>query len=111
MWGSRITKKVYVDPDNNFQRVADRVSIVSITGNLILSVFKLISGIVAHSNAMISDAPLLPYNFFTNRQRIAFRTARIITPTSAKIARYILAMPTAPNIRQANLTPRASVIF
>ncbi len=56
MWGSQITKKVYVDPDNNFQRVADRVSIVSITGNLILSVFKLISGIVAHSNAMISDA-------------------------------------------------------
>jgi len=56
MWESQIVKKVYIDPDNNFQRVADRVSIVSITGNLILSVFKLISGIVAHSNAMISDA-------------------------------------------------------
>ena len=56
MWRSRITKKVCVGPDNDFQRVADRVSVVSITGNLILSVFKLIAGIVAHSNAMISDA-------------------------------------------------------
>lgn len=49
-------KKMYVKPDNDFQRTADRVSAVSITGNLILSVFKLMAGIVAHSNAMISDA-------------------------------------------------------
>ena len=53
---NRITKKVYVESDNHFRQVADRVSIVSITGNLILSVFKLIAGIAAHSNAMISDA-------------------------------------------------------
>ena len=53
---NRIMKKVCVEPDNNFQRVADRVSAVSITGNLILSVFKLIAGVAAHSNAMISDA-------------------------------------------------------
>lgn len=42
--------------DNDFQKVADRVSTVSIIGNVILSVFKLVAGIVAHSNAMISDA-------------------------------------------------------
>lgn len=40
----------------DFQRVADRVSTVSIIGNMILSGFKLIAGIAAHSNAMISDA-------------------------------------------------------
>ena len=56
MQRNRITKKVYVESDNHFRQVADRVSIVSITGNLILSVFKLIAGIAAHSNAMISDA-------------------------------------------------------
>ena len=55
--------------------------------------------------------PLLPYSFFTNRQRIAFSTARIITPTSAKIARYIFAIPTAPNARQANFTTSAIEIF
>ena len=53
----------------------------------------------------------LSYSFFTNRQRIAFSTARIITPTSAKIARYIFAIPTAPNARQANFTTSAIVIF
>ncbi|MDE5781358.1 MAG: cation diffusion facilitator family transporter [Lachnospiraceae bacterium] len=56
MWRSRITKNVCVGPDNDFQRIADRVSAMSITGNLILSVFKFIAGITAHSNAMISDA-------------------------------------------------------
>lgn len=42
--------------DGHFQKVADRVSAVSIVGNLILSAFKLIAGIAAHSNAMVSDA-------------------------------------------------------
>lgn len=56
MWKNQVTKKVIIEPDNHFQRVADRVSAVSITGNLILSVFKLTAGIAAHSNAMISDA-------------------------------------------------------
>lgn len=56
MWRNRITKKVCVGSDNDFQKTADRVTAVSITGNLILSVFKLIAGIVAHSDAMISDA-------------------------------------------------------
>ncbi|MCI8638108.1 MAG: cation transporter [Coprococcus sp.] len=39
-----------------FQRVANRVSVVSIVGNLILSIFKFLAGIIAHSGAMISDA-------------------------------------------------------
>lgn len=42
--------------DAEFQRVANRVSIITIIGNLALSVVKLMAGIIAHSNAMISDA-------------------------------------------------------
>lgn len=56
MWRSQVKKKAYAGPDNDFQKVADRVSAVSIAGNLVLSAFKLIAGIVAHSNAMVSDA-------------------------------------------------------
>lgn len=41
---------------NEFQKTANRVSMVSIIGNLILSAFKLLAGIIAHSGAMISDA-------------------------------------------------------
>lgn len=52
----QVTKKVCTEPNNDFQKVADRVSAVSIAGNLVLSVFKLIAGIVAHSHAMVSDA-------------------------------------------------------
>ncbi|MDD5923645.1 MAG: cation diffusion facilitator family transporter [Clostridia bacterium] len=39
-----------------FLKIANRVSVVTIIGNVILSVFKLIVGIIAHSGAMISDA-------------------------------------------------------
>lgn len=39
-----------------FQKTATRVSLVSIVGNLLLSLFKLFAGLVAHSGAMISDA-------------------------------------------------------
>ncbi|MDD6326873.1 MAG: cation diffusion facilitator family transporter [Eubacteriales bacterium] len=39
-----------------FRQTANKVSIVSIIGNIVLSVFKLLAGIVAHSSAMISDA-------------------------------------------------------
>lgn len=42
--------------ENDFQKVANRVSSITIIGNVILSVAKLLAGIVAHSNAMISDA-------------------------------------------------------
>lgn len=51
-----VIQKNGTESDNDFQRVADRVSAVSIIGNLILSAFKLIAGFVAHSSAMISDA-------------------------------------------------------
>ena len=37
-------------------KIANRVSVISIIINLLLSVFKLIAGIIAHSAAMISDA-------------------------------------------------------
>lgn len=42
--------------ENQFQKVANKVSLVSIAGNVALSLMKLLAGIVAHSNAMISDA-------------------------------------------------------
>lgn len=41
---------------SNFQKIANMVSIVTIIENVVLSVAKLVVGIVAHSNAMISDA-------------------------------------------------------
>lgn len=40
----------------NFQRIANRVSLITIIANLALSAIKLISGIAAHSHAMVSDA-------------------------------------------------------
>ena len=40
----------------DFEKTAVRISTLSILGNAILTVFKLIAGIVAHSSAMISDA-------------------------------------------------------
>ena len=40
----------------NSEKVAVKVSVISIVVNLVLSIFKLIAGLVAHSNAMISDA-------------------------------------------------------
>lgn len=42
--------------DNNSEKLAMRVSNSSIIVNLLLSAFKLIAGIVAHSGAMVSDA-------------------------------------------------------
>lgn len=41
---------------SDFETTAYRVSVVSLVGNIILSLIKLIAGFVAHSNAMISDA-------------------------------------------------------
>ena len=41
---------------NDFQQVANKVSLITIIGNVVLSVVKLLAGIIAHSNAMISDA-------------------------------------------------------
>lgn len=39
-----------------FEKTAVRVSMVSIIGNTVLTVFKLLAGVLAHSGAMISDA-------------------------------------------------------
>lgn len=41
---------------DDFEKTATKVSMVSILGNLILSVFKALAGILAHSQAMVSDA-------------------------------------------------------
>ena len=49
-------EKSVIGPEHDFQKVAEKVSSVTILGNLFLSVFKLIAGIAARSNAMISDA-------------------------------------------------------
>lgn len=48
-------KNVITNKDD-FQKVANEVSVVTIIGNTILSVIKLLAGIIAHSNAMVSDA-------------------------------------------------------
>ena len=53
---NKITEKTTEKMEPDFQKVANRVSSVSIVQNVFLSIFKLIAGIVAHSNAMISDA-------------------------------------------------------
>ena len=42
--------------EQNFSKIANKVSIVTIIENVMLAIFKLIAGIVAHSSAMISDA-------------------------------------------------------
>lgn len=48
-----VTKK---EQDTNPQKLAMHVSSVSIVVNVVLSLFKLLAGIIAHSGAMISDA-------------------------------------------------------
>ena len=42
--------------ENNFQKIANRVSVITIIENAVLSVLKLLAGVIAHSNAIISDA-------------------------------------------------------
>ena len=42
--------------EQDFQKTANRVTSVSIIGNLVLSAFKFVAGVVANSGAMISDA-------------------------------------------------------
>lgn len=44
------------DTEATFQQVVNRVSMITILANAVLSVFKLMAGVIAHSNAMISDA-------------------------------------------------------
>ena len=52
----KVTKKQNVMGELEFQKTPNKVSIVTIIGNLILSLMKLFAGIFAHSSAMISDA-------------------------------------------------------
>ena len=40
----------------DYEKVAMRVSKVSIAANFVLMIFKLLAGVVAHSGAMVSDA-------------------------------------------------------
>ena len=42
--------------ENSFEKVAMNVSFVSIVANIILSLFKFLAGMIAHSGAMISDS-------------------------------------------------------
>ena len=42
--------------DKDFKSTANKVSIISIIANTFLAIFKLLTGIFAHSSAMISDA-------------------------------------------------------
>ncbi|MGN0788360.1 MAG: cation diffusion facilitator family transporter [Christensenellales bacterium] len=51
----KLASGVGVD-ETQFQKIAGKVSLVTIIGNMVLSALKLIAGIIANSNAMISDA-------------------------------------------------------
>mgnify|MGYP000523754382 CR=1 FL=1 len=48
-------KKEFVS-DEKAKKIALHVSGVSVAGNVLLSLFKLLAGIIGHSGAMISDA-------------------------------------------------------
>lgn len=52
---SKHFKRAVCAPEE-FEATAVRVSMVSIVGNTVLSIFKLLAGIFAHSGAMVSDA-------------------------------------------------------
>ena len=49
-------KKTVSDERSQDMKIAMRISYVSILVNVVLSLFKLLAGILAHSGAMISDA-------------------------------------------------------
>ena len=51
------------------------------------------------------------HRFLTNRARMALRTARTMTPTSAKMASHMLARPRAPRTRHRAFTPMAKTMF
>ena len=42
--------------EEEFRKVANRVALITLTGNILLSIIKFLAGMIAHSNAMISDA-------------------------------------------------------
>lgn len=49
-------KNETISRELDFEKTAVKVSAVSIIGNILLSLFKLVAGIIAHSGAMVSDA-------------------------------------------------------
>ena len=53
--GNEVTEDT-MTAGNEFKKVANKVAFITIIQNVLLSVFKLLAGIFAHSNAMISDA-------------------------------------------------------
>ena len=56
MKNNRIMKEKSMVEDDDFSKVANKVSIITMVQNVVLSVFKLLAGIFANSNAMICDA-------------------------------------------------------
>ena len=52
------------NPHNTAQKAAMYVSSISIIVNLLLSLFKLIAGIIARSDAMISDTDMSVLNAY-----------------------------------------------
>ena len=53
---NKILMNEEVSTESEFRKVANRVSFITIAGNVMMSVVKLLAGIIAHSSAMISDA-------------------------------------------------------
>lgn len=51
-----MSRKEAMAKELDFEKTAVKVSAVSIVGNIVLSLFKLLAGVIAHSGAMISDA-------------------------------------------------------
>lgn len=49
-------RKASCSSSTDFEKTAVKVSLVSIIGNALLSIFKILAGIIANSGAMISDA-------------------------------------------------------
>lgn len=56
MEGRMTTDRIQAEQNKENTAIAMRISVVSIVGNIILAVLKLLAGIIAHSGAMISDA-------------------------------------------------------
>lgn len=56
MGNNRIVEDTHTIPQKDFRKVVNKVSIVTMVQNIVLSVFKLLAGIFANSNAMICDA-------------------------------------------------------
>lgn len=56
MGNNRIVEETHTIPQEDFRKVVNKVSIITMVQNIVLSVFKLLAGIYSNSNAMICDA-------------------------------------------------------